>query len=98
MNGRPLLANDLDAYLGQPVVVDTDQPVVYLGTLHAIAHLGIWLEGADMHDCRDGHATKEAYVYEASVAGIRTNRKRVFVMQSAIISISALTDVVAYDE
>ena len=55
------------------------------------------LEHADLHDCRDGHSTKEAYVYESRIGGVRTNRRRIFVLCSTVVSISALADAVQED-
>jgi hypothetical protein len=87
----------LDQLVGEAVVLDTVEPLIYIGTLTQIGPAGFWLENADLHDCRDGHATKEEYVFDAKIEGIRSNRKRVFVLRSAIISISALADVVQED-
>ena len=52
------------------------------------------LEDADMHDCRDGHANKEAYLAEAHEQGVTVNRRRVVVMRAAVISVSRLADIV----
>jgi hypothetical protein len=54
----------------------------------------LWLENADVHDCRDGHATKELYVADASREGINPNRQRVYVLSAGVASISRLDDVV----
>ena len=91
------LTETLKAYSGRQVVLDTAGSTVYLGVLTELAGTGFWLENADIHDCREGHAGKEAYVFEAKINGIRTNRKRLFVMRSAVISIAALDDVVQED-
>ena len=91
------LTATLKAYAGRQVVLDTAGSTVYLGTLKEVAETGFWLENADIHDCREGHAGKEVYVFEGKTNGIRTNRKRLFVMRSAVISIAALDDVVQED-
>ena len=44
------------------------------------------LEDVDLLDCRDGHASQEDYLIEAKVNGITTNRRRVFVTASVVIS------------
>ena len=75
------------------IVLDTAGPVLYLGVLKEIAAGGFWLEDVDVHDCRDGHATKEVYLIEAVQNGITPNRKRAYVMASAVISTSLLEDV-----
>ena len=91
------LTATLKAYSGRQVILDTAGSIVYLGILKEVAAAGFWLENADIHDCREGHAGKEVYAFEAKINGIRTNRKRLFVMQSAVISIAALDDVVQED-
>ena len=88
------MTDELDRLLNKTVVLDTDGPVVFLGILTEITGGGFWLEDADIHDCRDGHASKEAYLLEAKLNGITANRRRIFVMTSAVISGSALDDIV----
>ncbi|MCG3137393.1 MAG: hypothetical protein HJJLKODD_01237 [Phycisphaerae bacterium] len=90
-------AQAMERYVGQPIVLDTAEQIIYLGTLREVNEAGFWLENADVHDCRDGHATKELYVYEALTQGIRTNRRSVFVQRNAVMSLSALKDVVGDD-
>ena len=75
-------------------MLDTDGPIVYLGTLTHVDEAGFVLEDADVHDTRDGHATKEVYVNGARLHGVSPNRSRVLVMPSAVMSISKLADVV----
>ncbi len=91
------LSATLKAYSGRQVILDTAGSTVYLGILKEVTETGFWLEHADIHDCHEGHAGKEVYVFEAKSNGIRTNRKRLFVMRSAVISIAALDDVVQED-
>jgi len=76
------------------VVLDTAGYVVYIGILKQVGDDGFWIEDADVHDCRDGHASKEQYVLEARMHGVRVNRKRVFVPRGRVIRLSALDDVV----
>lgn len=80
--------------VGRPVVLDTAGSVIFLGTLRSVEPDGFWLDDADVHDCDDGHATKELYVCEARQYGVRANRKSLFVYRSAVISFSGLGDVV----
>jgi hypothetical protein len=84
---------DLAVLLNQPVVLDTFGPILYLGTLVEVTHSGFWLAEVDVHDCRDGHANKELYVLDARRDGIRANRRRVFVLQSGVASVSRLDDI-----
>ena len=80
--------------LEHKVVIDTDGPIIYLGTLMEITESAFTLEHADVHDCREGHATKEVYIAEASRNGIAENRRRVVVFLRHAMSISRLSDVV----
>lgn len=89
------MVSGLTELTGRAVVLDTAGPIVYLGMLSAVVEGGFWLESADVHDCRDGHASKEAYLLEAKEQGVTVNRRRVFVMASTVISASALDDVIA---
>jgi len=91
---QPTWNEDLAKLLHKEVVADTGQDLIYLGTLVQVSESGIWLENADVRDQREGHATKELYVVEAAINGIRVNRMRVFVARPTILSISALSDVV----
>jgi len=92
----------LDRLLNRRVVLDTPGPMVYIGSLEAYDERGYWLADADVHDRSEGHSTKEEYVsrsYELEAAGTRrTNRRRVFVERSFVISVSALEDVVIGDD
>ena len=89
------MENELGELVGERVVLDTGSPTVYLGVLDAVAATGFWLNEADVHDCRDGHASPEVYVLAAATDGITPNRKRVFVLRSAVMSVSRLTEVIA---
>ena len=92
--GHGLLRTDpLEAMKGEVVVLDTGSPIIYVGRLVEVCEHTFVLEAADMHDCRDGHAKKEAYLAEARNEGVTVNRRRVVVMRSAIISVSRLVDV-----
>lgn len=89
----------LDEYVGRRVVLNTAGPLLYIGQLAAYDDRGYWLVDADVHDRTEGHSTNEQYVNDAHVldqAGNRTiNRRRVFVERSAVVSVSALDDVIA---
>ena len=91
----------LDAYVGRRVVLDTSGPMLYIGKLSAYDASGYWLLDADVHDRSDGHSTKEHYVSEAHElersGSRRVNRKRVFVERHAVISVSALDEIVSED-
>jgi len=89
------VADDLDNLIGHEVVLDTDGAMVYLGRLVSCRAGGFWLQEADVHNCNEGHATREQYVAESARDGIRVNRNRVFVIRQTVTSLSALSDVVA---
>ena len=94
-------APELDSLLTRRVVLDTNSPMVYIGTLERFAAAGYWLVDADVHDRSDGHSTKEVYISEVHAfeqSGVRrANRRRVFVERHAVMSISALDDIVTDD-
>lgn len=87
--------NNLKDLIDQEVVLDTAGPVVYLGILREVTPDGFWLETADLRDSIEGHVTKERYLCEARARGIHPNRQRIYVFSHAVISISALADVLA---
>ena len=87
---------ELTNLIGSKVVLDTAGSMIYLGLLEAVTPEGFWLSGADVHDRGEGHMNKEQYVIEARKQGICTNRQRVLVMRSVVMSISALDDIVAH--
>lgn len=88
----------LDMFAGRRVVLDTAGPMIYIGRLEAHDERGYWLLDADVHDRSDGHSTKEEYVSESveleRAGTVRSNRRRVFVERRAVISISALEDII----
>ncbi len=88
------MSSPFHKFLDDQVVLDTGGPIVYLGRLVQVHQAGFVLTDADVHDCRDGHATKEVYVNEAKHHGISPNRREVFVLRSSVISLSRLSDVV----
>ena len=92
-------APSLDQFVDRCVVLDTQGPLVYIGLLTAIDERGYWLADADVHDRDEGHSTKEKYINDASLlhrSGARQiNRRRVFVERGAVVSLSALEDVLA---
>ncbi len=89
------MTDTLERLVNEQVVLDTATPIVYIGRLVEVADRTLVLRDADMHDFRDGHATKEVYLAEARRDGVTMNRREVVVMRSVVISVSRLTDVVA---
>ncbi|MGL4554469.1 MAG: hypothetical protein ACRC33_25175 [Gemmataceae bacterium] len=84
----------LEEYYGQKVVIDLNSPFVCLGTLlRADEHL-MELKNADLHDLRDTETTRENYVADCRVTGIKRNRKRLLVFRRDVVAVSRLDDVV----
>jgi hypothetical protein len=89
-------ATELKEYVGQPVVVDTATPLVYIGTLHEIGKGFIKLKDVDVHDGNEGGSTKEVYILEAKKFGVKKNRLFTKVRIDVVVSISLLEDVIVY--
>ncbi len=87
--------NHFDALLGREVVLDMESRFVILGKLITYDDRLLILADADVHDLRDSSTTREIYVLESKRFGIRTNRTQVIVVQSEVVSFSALDDVIA---
>lgn len=80
--------------LGQLVVVDLASPFVYLGRLADAGDGFLVLDDADVHDLRDTNTTRERYVLDSRLHGIRANRHRVWLRLAEVVGISRLADVV----
>ena len=89
------MSDPLRSMINDVVVLDTTSPIVYIGTLVEVTEHTFVLHDADMHDCRDGHATKEHYIAQMRCDEVPVNRTRVIVMRSAVISVSRLEDIVS---
>ncbi len=86
----------LSGLIGAEVVIDLRSTYVCLGTLRAIEGEFLELTDADLHDFRDGSATREIYVYDSLRVGIRRNRARVWLRREEVVAIARL-DAVAGD-
>jgi hypothetical protein len=84
----------LEPFLGQIVVLDTQGPLLYIGTLQRISPSVVLLSEADVHDTNDSRASKDLYLVETRDLGVRANRSLVVVMRQQIASVSLLKDVV----
>jgi small nuclear ribonucleoprotein (snRNP)-like protein len=80
--------------IGGKVVIDLRSTFVALGTLIGADELFLALKNADLHDLRDTDTTREIYVVESKLTGIKRNRKRVLVLRSDMVAIARLEDVV----
>ncbi len=83
----------LAGMIGHTVVIDLRSSYVCLGTFQSFDDAFLELVDADLHDFRDGNATREVYVYDSARVGIRRNRARVLVRRDEVVAISALSDV-----
>jgi small nuclear ribonucleoprotein (snRNP)-like protein len=84
----------LEEFLDQKVVVDLSSTFVCLGRLIRFDDHFLELKNADLHDLRDTETTRENYVAESVVTGIKRNRKRVLLRRDQMVAISLLDDVV----
>ncbi|MEO1995538.1 MAG: hypothetical protein ABGZ17_09710 [Planctomycetaceae bacterium] len=81
--------------MGREVVVDVSGPFVFAGTLVDLDQNVLSLERADVHDLRDSTTTRERYIMETRMHGVRVNRQQTFVLLHQVVSVSALEDVLA---
>ena len=75
-------------------MLDTQGPLLYIGTLERITPVALLLADADVHDTNDSRASKDLYLVETRELGVRINRTLAVVMRQQIASISLLCDVV----
>lgn len=83
----------MEQFQDKEVVIDVEAMFVYAGQLTDISEKTITLLNADVHDLRDSNTTRERYVLDTKIDGIRSNRKKVLISRSQILSISLLKDV-----
>jgi hypothetical protein len=83
----------LARFVDQIVVLDLRSAYVCLGKLARIDAAYFELRDADLHDLRDSAATRETYVYESALHGIRRNRALVLIRRAEVVAISRLEDV-----
>lgn len=84
----------MEELLQQNVVVDVESMFVFLGELAEVTDKTITLINADVHDLRDSTTTRERYILDSKLDGIRANRQRVLINRSGVVSISKLDDVI----
>ena len=83
----------LESLLGSTVVLDLSSPFVFIGRLLEEQADYLVLEDADAHDLRDSPTTREKYILDCRLHGVRLNRRRIWVRRGEIVSISRLDDV-----
>ena len=89
------MSDPFERLINKAVVLDTGTSIVYVGTLLEVTEQAFVLEQADIHDCKDGHASPESYIADAGREGVTPNRHNIVVMRSRIMSVSALEDVIS---
>lgn len=94
MDRRKRAPDLLNELVGEVVVVDLRSSYVCLGTLKAVTPDFLELRNADLHDLRDTQTTRENYIAESVLTGIKRNRRKLLLMRSEIVAIAKLTDVV----
>jgi hypothetical protein len=82
-----------DQLTNHEVVLDLASHYVVLGRLVAVRVEFLELERADAHDLRDSQTTREKYVLDCRLHGIRPNRERTWISLREIVGISRLADV-----
>ena len=89
------MREDLENLVGREIVVDTDGPLIYIGTLNRIGRRILVLENVDVHDMRDGQptTTREVYIMQSRKHGIQVNRDSVIVPLDRVASVSLLIEV-----
>ncbi|MCA8984379.1 MAG: hypothetical protein R3C12_16805 [Planctomycetaceae bacterium] len=81
-------------YVQRDVVLDMQSMYVCLGKLIGIDHRYLVLENADIHDLRETTTTRERYVLDSRLHGIRANRARALINRAEVVSISLIEDVI----
>lgn len=94
----PAMANPAPSqwseFVGHTVVLDMCSPYVILGQLTAARADCLVLADVDIHDLRDTTTTREKYVLDSRMHGIRANRRQAMVRLADVVSISRLEDVI----
>lgn len=85
----------LDQLVGKEVVIDVRSMYIFLGKLAGYDHRYVILEEADVHDLRDTNTTRERYVLESKIHGVKSNRDRVLINHDEMVCISEISDVIS---
>ncbi|NNM86337.1 MAG: hypothetical protein HKL96_11355 [Phycisphaerales bacterium] len=85
----------LTRWIGQKVVLDTQGPLIYIGTLAAVHAQALVLCDADVHDCHDSRSSKEFYLAQTRIVGVHVNRVEVIIQRTVVASASLLEAILA---
>ena len=80
-------------FLNREVVVDMEAIYVYIGEVENVSDKTVTLINADVHDLRDSETTRERYVLDTKLHGVRANRQRVLLSRTQVLSMSLLEDI-----
>jgi small nuclear ribonucleoprotein (snRNP)-like protein len=86
----------LEQFLAKVVVVDLVSTYVCLGTLVGCDAQFLELRDADLHDFRDSSATREVYVHDSVLLGIRRNRARVLIRRDEVVAITRFDEIATF--
>jgi hypothetical protein len=83
----------LAGLIGEVVILDLSSTYVCLGVLAGLDLDYLDLRDADLHDFRDGSATREVYLYDSARFGIRRNRTRVLIRRDEVVAITRFAEI-----
>lgn len=89
-------AEELAAFVGKDVVLDTRGELLYVGRLEHVGEWFLTLADADVHDLSDSRTRKDVYLIEAARFGVKKNRHQVMVRSREVVSLSTLAQVILY--
>ncbi len=87
------MKKDLETFIGKRMVLDTRSSWIYIGMLEKITDHCAVLGDADVHDATDSATSKEVYIFETRITGIKSNRRTVHINLEYVVSFSQLEDV-----
>jgi small nuclear ribonucleoprotein (snRNP)-like protein len=91
-----IMKEDLQQFLKKKILLDTRSSWIYIGVLEEVTNHCAVLSEVDVHDGKDSHTSKEVYVLESKVTGIKANRDKVYVNLEYVVSFSALDDIIRF--
>ena len=93
---KPSPTEELTAYIGKDVILDTRGELLYIGRLEHVGEWFLTLADADVHDLTESRTRKDVYLIEAARFGVKKNRHKVMVRNREIVSLSTLDQVIVY--
>lgn len=87
------MKRDLEEYLNKKIVIDSTSSWIYIGVLERVTGHCVVLSSVDAHDNTDTATSKERYVLESKITGIKANRQYVHVNLDHVVSFSLLDDI-----